>query len=76
MKALNHGADVDAIGVLGTPLMIFASMNNVDALDVLLEAGVSANAAQDTTGKWSLHFAICEINGIICCDAVRALLRK
>lgn len=76
MKALiNHGADVDAMGELGSPLMISAFRNNVDAVGVLLEAGACANAAQKASGHTSLHLAIRSTDGM-CCDTVRALLRK
>ena len=53
---LDAGADVNAAGILGTPLHAAARYGSVPLIDMLLDAGARADAV-DELGNTPLHFA-------------------
>ena len=57
---IHHGADVNGINKDGkTALMIACLMRNIDAIDILLNAGANPRSV-DSTGDTCLHYAVRE----------------
>jgi hypothetical protein len=53
---INHGADVNKAGTVGTPLHAAAKRGYVDAIQMLLKAGADVDA-RDAAGNTPLHVA-------------------